>query len=167
VCENVFDDLFGPTDLIIASTFVCVVLAVVVWSRVQSGGRRKASEGGVRGPHPTALFPLLLDWILSAMNFVIGILLGVALNGLIQLVASGAWVAVLNLVVLAISLFLIVKLHGLLGETLFPSGIRPARNPKKKPKPPAIRRFSLPTGLALGVLLAQFGLTDWLAGWLL
>jgi small-conductance mechanosensitive channel len=160
----VFDDLFGPADLIIASTFVCVVVAAVVWSRVQSDGKREASEGGVRDPHPTALFPLILDWILAAMKFVIGMLLGVALNGLIQLVASGAWVAVLNLVVLFVALFLIVKLHEWVGEKLFPSGIRPARSSKKGRKNSPVRRLSLPVGLALGVVFAELGLREWLSG---
>ncbi|NKI34010.1 hypothetical protein HFP89_02370 [Wenzhouxiangella sp. XN79A] len=159
-----FDNLFGPADLIIASTFVCVVLAAVVWLRVQSEGKREASEGGVREPRPTALFPLALDWILAVLNFVIGVFLGVALNGLIQLVASGAWVAVLNLVVLLAALFLIVNVHEWLGEKLFPSGIRPARRPGNGPTTSRVRRFGLPVGLALGVFVAALGLTDGLSG---
>lgn len=161
------EDLFGPADLIIASAFVCVVLAAVVWSRIQSDGKRKASNGSVRETRPAAVFPLALDWILAGMNFVIGILLGVALNGLIQLVAAGAWIHVLNLVVLGVALFLIVRLHDWLGERLLPRGIRPARRPGSGAKTSRVRRLGLPVGLAFGVVFAELGVREALSGWLL
>jgi hypothetical protein len=161
------DELFGTADLVIASTFVCVVLAAVVWSRVRSDGRRADEASGTRASLPTAAFALAVDWMLAAMTFAIGVLLGVALDGLIQLVASGAWIAVSKLAVFFVALFLIARTQEWLGEKLFPSGIRPARTPGRDRKTSRVRRLSLPAGLALGVIFAELGLKDVLSGWLL
>lgn len=161
------DDLFGTADLVTASTFVCAVLAAVVWSRVRSDGRRQDQASETRASRLAAAFALSVDGMLAAMNVVIGVLLGVALNGVIRLVASGAWIAVSNLAVLFVALFMTVRLHEWLGDKLFPSGIRPARTPADGRKTSLVRRLGLAAGLALGVSFAEFGSKDGLSGWLL
>ena len=142
-------------------------MALVVWLRVKPNDKLDKQERELRNQQAAALLTQTGNWASAAVNCIIGFLLGVAINGLIQLIFTGAWVAVLNLVVLATALFFIVLLHDRLGEWLFPSGIRPARKPEKVSRKPLVRRLSLPVGLVLGVVLAGFGLDDWLLGWFL
>lgn len=160
-------DIFGPPDLIIASTFLCVVIAGVLWVGVRSDGGRNDPADGRRESRPIAALALAVDGVLAAMAFVIGILLGVALNGVIRLVASGAWIAVANLAVLFVALLLIGRLHEWLGDKLFPSGICRARTAGSGQRTSRLRPLSLPVGLALGVIFAELGLREGLSGWLL
>jgi hypothetical protein len=158
------DRLFSTFDLFIAATFVFLVLALVVWTRI--GPKRNSGEPETGSDHQrtASLVTQVGHWAGAAVRFVIGVLLGVAVNGLAQLVGSGAWVAVFNLLVLAGVLVLIVRAHERLGDMLFPSGIRPARNTKKA-RNPLIRRFAMPAGLVVGVGMAALGLDGWLLGW--
>jgi hypothetical protein len=141
-------------------------MATVVWVRVKPNDKLDTRDSGLLDQRTVARFTQVGNWANTAVNFVIGTLLGVAINGLIQLVFTGAWVAVLNLSVLAVTLFCILLLHDWLGNKLFPGGIRPAREPEKGSRTPLARRLGLPVGLVVGVLLAALGLDDWVFGWL-
>ena len=94
------------------------------------------------------------DWLNAAINGVIGVLLGSVVYELVQLVASGAWLMAVILVLLGGGLFLFMVLHDKLFDRLFPIGIRPARNPQPESPKPLLRVFSLPLGCILGVGLA-------------
>lgn len=163
------DQIFGTVDLLIAFTFVCVVMALVVWVRFKSDGKvdSKTGEKGsqVRNDRMAALLAHVGHWAGAAVSMVIGLLLGVAIAGLVGLIFSGAWVAVFNIAVLSAALFAIVWLHERLGDLLLPSPIRPARRPGKVRRTPLARRLSLPAGLVLGVVLAGFGQADRIVGW--
>lgn len=154
--------MFTIIDFLIASTFICMVMALVVWSRVKPDSKADKQDPEIRAQRAAAFFAQAGHWASSAVNFVIGVLLGVAINGLVRLMFTGAWAAIINIVVLSAALFFIVFLHDRLGRKLFPTGIRPAREPKGVSKKPLFRRLSLPTGLVLGVVVASLGLDDWL-----
>ncbi|MHA7923564.1 MAG: hypothetical protein ACX936_00095 [Marinobacter sp.] len=159
--------MFTIVDFLIALTFICVVMALVVWSRVKPEAKPDKQESEVRAQRAAAGFAQAGHWASSAVNVVIGVLLGVASNGLVQLMFTGAWAAVFNIAVLSAVLFFIVFLHDRLGKKLFPSGIRPAREPERARKTPLLRRLSLPAGLVLGVVIASLGLDDYLSDLLL
>lgn len=159
--------MFSTIDLFIASTFVCVVMALVLWMQLKPGDKLDKQDSQLRNQRIAALLLQAGDWANAAVKVVIGVLLGASISGVAQLILTGAWFAVFNIGVLSVVLFLIVVLHERLGEILFPSGIRPARKPKPARKVPLARRLSLPAGLVLGVFLASLGLSDWLSGWLL
>jgi len=161
-----FDQIFSPFDLVIASAFICLVIAMVVWVRVKPKDTGDTHDSKLRDQRTATLLDQIGHWAMASVNFVIGVLLGVAINGLARLMLSGAWVAVFTLLALSAALFLIVWLHDRLGEKLFPSGIRPARKPKRVRKTPLFRRLSLPVGLVLGILLAALGWDQWLSDWL-
>jgi hypothetical protein len=160
------DQIFSTTDLVIASTFVCLVIAMVVWLRVEPNDKRDKHDSSLRDQRTATFLARIGHWANALVNFVIGVLLGVAINGLARLMLSGAWVAVFTLLALFAALFLIVWLHDRLGETLFPSGIRPARKPRRGRQTPLFRRLSLPLGLVIGVVLAVLGWDQWLSGWM-
>ena len=148
---------------LIALTFICVVMALVVWSRLKPDATPDKQESEVRAQRAAAVFAQAGHWASSAVNVVIGVLLGVVINGLVQLMFTGAWAAVVNIAVLSAILSFIVFLHDFLGKKLFPSGMRPAREPEKARKQPLLRRLSLPIGLVLGVVVASLGLDDYLS----
>ena len=160
------DLMFNEIIFSIASTGIVVVMAVVLWLRVRSGSKLNEKDAKLPNQRTAALFMEAGDWASIPVNIVVGVLLGVAIHGVAELMLRGAWFYVVILVVLSAALFLIVRLHDFIGEKLFPSGIRPARNPQAKRKRPLLRRLSFPAGLVVGIVLAALGLdiplTDWL-----
>jgi hypothetical protein len=97
------------------------------------------------------------DWFQAAINGVIGVFLGIATHGLVQLVAIGAWWMALILVVLGVGYFFFVQLADKLFDWIFPSGIRTVGKRRGQPKP-LLRVLSLPAGLLVGIALAGLGL---------
>ena len=105
------------------------------------------------------------DWFHAAINLLIGVLLGSVAYGLAQLVASGAWLMAVILVVFGAGLFAFMLLFDKLSELVFPIGaIRPAKDPKPRPPKPLLRVLSLPAGFVLGVALAVLGLDQAILG---
>lgn len=98
------------------------------------------------------------DWFHVAVNVLIGLLLGSAAYGLLQLVISGAWLFALILVVLGLTLFGIVVLSDKLFDRLFPVWVGPVSKKKRNQPKPLLRLLSLPIGFAVGAVLAGFGL---------
>ena len=98
------------------------------------------------------------DWFNAVAFLVVGIFLGIAVEGLLRLVHSGAWLLAVAVVLPFVGLLLFENLLNKLFEKIFPTGIRPARNPKPKTRGPLIRLLSFPVGLLAGALLARLGL---------
>ena len=94
------------------------------------------------------------DWFNTAINVLIGLLLGSVGYGLAQLVADGAWLAALIIVILGAGLFGFMLLSDKLFDLFLPSAIRPAKNPEPQPPKPLLRVLSLPIGFVFGVVLA-------------
>ncbi len=161
------DLMFNTLILSIAPLCICIVVAVFVWLRVKSSSKLDKQDAESHDQQTAAFLTQAGDWASAVVNLVIGILLGMALYGLVQLTFAGAWVLVLSLVALGVGLLFIVLLHERLGNWLFPSGIRPAHKPEKPRKKPLVRRLALPAGLVVGLVLTGFELDDRLFGWLL
>ena len=100
------------------------------------------------------------DWLNAAVNLVIGIFLGIAIDGLALLLADGLWLLALFILISVGGLLLFNGLLDMVFERLFPSGIRPAPNSQTQTPKPLLRRLSLPVGLVLGVILARLGLAS-------
>jgi|GEM_PF-749713 len=160
------DLIFYTIILAIVSTGIGVVLAVSVWLRVKSIIKPEQQDSELRGKQIDALVMQSGDWANAAVNVVIGVFLGIVINGLVQLISTGLWSVAVLIVVLAAVLFFLESWFDGLFEKVFPSGIRPARKPKKVRKAPLARRISFPSGLVLGIVLAGLGLGDRLLGWL-
>ena len=98
----------------------------------------------------------LWDWFNAGALALVGLFVGMALGGLIELVAMGAWLLALILLVLGAVMALIVFASEWLSDRLFGIGIKPARNPTPKPR---LRRLSLPAGIMVGLILHAMGLS--------
>ncbi len=159
------DLMFNTIILLVVSIGVCVVIAVVVWLRKRSINKADQQNSELRGKQSAPVFMRAGDWANAAVNLVVGVLLGVAINGLVQLISTGSWFLAVLIAVLSTVFLLLLWFDGLF-DKVFPSGVQPARKPQMLPKPLA-RRLSLPAGLILGVILASLGLDEWLLGWLL
>lgn len=98
------------------------------------------------------------DWGNAAINGVIGVFLGVATDGLVQLVTTAFWPLAVVIPFLFAGLFPFIWVFDKLTDRVFPSEVRPARQPRAERRTPLPRLLSLPAGLALGVALARLGL---------
>jgi len=97
------------------------------------------------------------DWFNAAINLVIGVLLGSAANGFVQLATTAFWPLAVVIPLLFAVVFLFSRVLDVLTERLFTIGVRPARKPKEEGRIPLPRLLSLPAGLVLGVALARLG----------
>ena len=98
------------------------------------------------------------DWFNAVINLAIGILLGSAIFGLVQLMAAGFWVTALVAILISAGLFLFMELSDRILDRLFTIGVKPSRVQYPQERKPLLRSLSLPGGFVLGVLLATLGL---------
>ena len=104
------------------------------------------------------------DWANAAINLVIGVLLGSAADGLVQLATTAFWPLAVVIPLLFAGVFLFSWVLDMLTDRLFTIGVRPARTPKEEGPTPLLRLLSLPVGLVLGVALARLGLDETILG---
>jgi hypothetical protein len=104
------------------------------------------------------------DWANAAINLVIGVLLGSAADGLVQLATTAFWPLAVVIPLLFAGVFLFSWVLDMLTDRLFTIGVRPARTPKEEGRTPLLRLLSLPVGLVLGVALARLGLDETILG---
>ena len=104
------------------------------------------------------------DWINAGFNVVLGVLLGVIIDSLAQLLTTVFWPVAVIMLLLFAGLFLIESALDKVFDWFLRGGIRPA--PKSQPKKckPILRLLSLPISLVLGVALARLGLGETLLG---
>ncbi len=100
------------------------------------------------------------DWITGAAFLAMGVYLGLALSGLIELEGAAFWFTVVFVVIPFGFVFLLVfYMHDVvdrvLNGTIIPASVKRWR--KRKPVPLLL---SLPAGVVIGVVGAQFGLTE-------
>jgi hypothetical protein len=69
--------MFYTIILSIASTGICVVLAVSVWLRARSINNPEQQDSELRGKRVDALVMQSGDWANAAVNVVIGVFLGI------------------------------------------------------------------------------------------
>jgi len=100
------------------------------------------------------------DWLNSMVNVVVGLFLGMAVHGLATLIGAGLWVTAILVIVPFVLLLFFDQALGRQTGRLFPSGIRPARNPAPSQDKPLARTLSLPAGFLLGVLAAASELSQ-------
>lgn len=96
----------------------------------------------------------------------IGVLLGLALVGMAQLILGGNWFFVVLIVVLFSGVMLFERALDRLFDWSYRIGtnrVPPRRVTRRKPW---LRRLSLPAGLLIGVALSLVGLGDTILGWL-
>ena len=100
------------------------------------------------------------DWLNGLDIIVIGVFIGLALDSLLQLSGKVFWIAAIGTPVLIGAVFLFGSIFDRLIDRMFSSGFNKSPNPKaKEPKPFALL-LSLPVGIAIGIMGAQFGLGD-------
>ena len=104
------------------------------------------------------------DWINAGFLLVIGVYLGFAVDGLLQLATTSFWPMVIILLLMFVGIFLFELLVDKLFNRIFPIGVRSAnKSEAKRPKPLTIL-LSLPAGVTLGIVLARLGLADAIPG---
>ncbi len=104
------------------------------------------------------------DWANAAINAAIGVLLGSAADGLVQMATTEFWPVALIITLLSVGLFFLVVLSDKLLDRLFSIGVRPARHPRAEGRKPLLRVLSMPAGFVLGVVLARIGLDGAILG---
>ena len=97
------------------------------------------------------------DWVEATALLLVGLFLGMAIGLQLQLSAFWFWATTPVLIVLFGGVLLLDRFLDKISEKIFPTGIRPAKNPKPKGPRPLPKLLSFPVGLSLGLLLAWLG----------
>lgn len=95
------------------------------------------------------------DWANAMINFLIGLILGWAANGLVSLVTTAFWPLAILIPTLFLGVLLFDSWFSSVVDKIFPSGVKPAKRPVRRP---LARRLGLPLGLAIGLVVAWLGL---------
>jgi hypothetical protein len=100
------------------------------------------------------------DRVNGAVILVVGLFLGLAIDGMIRLVGTGFWPVAVIILILFRGVFLFeLAIEGLFNR-IVPSGIKPASQPKAKERKPLVLLLSLPAGIAIGMILSRLGLSE-------
>lgn len=100
------------------------------------------------------------DWINAALILAVGLFLGLALSNMIRLASTPSWPLVILIPALFGAVLLFDRMIGGLFEKIFPSGLRSASISKGKKRKPLALLGSLPMGIIIGLIGAEFGLDD-------
>jgi len=106
------------------------------------------------------------DWADAAILFLIGLLLGTSVDGLVQLATTAFWPMAVIIPLLFGGLFLLVLVSEKWLDRLFLIGVRRVNKPKEEGRTPLLRLLSLPAGVVAGAVLARLGLDTVVLGWL-
>ena len=98
------------------------------------------------------------DWFNSAINVIVGLLIGIASYGLVQLITTGFWSVAIIIIVGFAGFWLLDGIIVRIVDWIFPPGIRAPSKHYKKAKAPVIRLLSFPLGFVSGGILAHLGL---------
>lgn len=150
-----------PTNVVLVFAVVGLTVATGVWLLVRANSQHSASSGKSLGELSDMR---IIDWFNTAVNIGLGVLLGVVIVGLVQLITTGFWLIAILIPIIGAGLLLFDGLFNGLVDKIFPSGIRPARKSPVRRRAPLPKRLSLPVGIVVGVALAQAGLGDKLLG---
>jgi hypothetical protein len=101
----------------------------------------------------------IADWFDAVAFLAVGLCLGLALDGLLELDGATFWVAALAIPITFWGLIAVAGVADRLIEKIFPLGIKPARAPQPKERKPLAVLFSLPAGVIAGMAAARLGLT--------
>lgn len=99
------------------------------------------------------------DWLNAVALLAVGFYLGLALDGLLQLDGAAFWIAAAGMPIMFWGLIAVARVIDGLIDRIFPGGVKPARAPPPKERKPLAVLFSVPAGVAAGLVGAQFGLS--------
>lgn len=160
--------MFNLIESPLAFIIVGLVLAVGVWLfvRAKPGSERANSQhsSGESDAVGERREMRAYDWFDAAVSVVIGVLLGVVIFHLMQLVTTSFWPIAILIPILFGGVLLLDGVFNRVIEKIFPSGIKPARKSVVQPKAPLPKRLSLPAGIAVGFSLALFGVDGGVLG---
>lgn len=149
------------TNVVLAFIVAGLTIATGLGLLVRATSQRSASAS--ESPQQPSNMRII-DWFNSAVNIVMGVLLGIVIAGLAQLITTDFWLVAILIPILFAGLLLFDGLINGLLDKVFPSGIRPARKAQVPRPAPLLKRLSLPVGIVVGIALAQAGLGDKLIG---
>lgn len=143
---------------------ICVVIAVGVWqlakSKIKTNQANSESISKEKEYVSGRRSMQFGDWMNMIVLVILGVLLGVAIDGLVRLLTTAFWPVAVIIPFLFISVLLLGELFDGFVDRIFPSGIRPARKPKTANRTPLLRLLSLPIGFMVGITLARLGFSD-------
>lgn len=98
------------------------------------------------------------DWGNSAVNLVIGLILGLVAEDFARLLLSDSWPVAIFIVLLFWGVLLFDRVLERVSEWIFGAGVTRVLPRHNVPRKPYIRVLSLPAGFLLGMVLFRLGL---------
>lgn len=100
------------------------------------------------------------DWFNGLSILGIGVLIGVIVDMLFQLSGTAFWISAIGAPLIGGGVIFLGTIIDKLFDKLFPSGFKKPRTSKAKERKPFAILLSLPVGIVIGIIGAQFGLGD-------
>lgn len=143
---------------IVTSLIITIIVWLTMQSNTKAGPANSESNNNLddyTGIRRTLHF---VDWVYNFVLVIAGMVLGVAIDYIVQLLPTAFWsVAVIIPILLFVGGLLFADLLDGIVDRIFPSGIRPARNPQKTKRIPFPLLLSLSAGIIIGFILARLG----------
>lgn len=100
------------------------------------------------------------DWFNGLAILGVGVLIGVIIDMLFQLSGAAFWISAIGAPLIFGGVLFLGTIIDKLIDKLFPSGFNKPRTSKAKERKPLAIILSLPVGIVIGIIGAQFGLGD-------
>lgn len=100
------------------------------------------------------------DWLNVIAFLGIGFFLGLALDRLLLLQGALFWITAIGIPILVWAVIAATNVFNGLIDRIFPSGIKPARDPRTDERKPLAVLLSVPVGIVVGFAGGHFGLAE-------
>lgn len=102
----------------------------------------------------------LFDWVIAASLCAVGFYLGLALAALITMDGAAFWLTVIYVLIPFGFVFVFIYYMNDLGDWIFPGSVKSSAPARMRKRRPVLLYLSVPAGVVIGVIGAQFGLTE-------
>jgi len=100
------------------------------------------------------------DWLNGAALFAVGVFVGLAIGEWLSLEGAAFWLTAVYVIAPLGLVFLFTVFLEKVTDRIFPSGVKASPSGRQKTRTPRALLAAFPTGLAVGAIGAQLGLSE-------
>jgi uncharacterized membrane protein YfcA len=101
-----------------------------------------------------------IDWLIGASSMAVGLFLGLAVGEWVQMEGIARWLTIIYIFIPFAFVFVFIFFLSDVTDWVFFSRVRSSAARREKRRKPLALLFTLPVGLVIGAIGAQFGLSE-------